>query len=170
MRLTIGIVIGVLAKAAAAQTGQPVQIDPGHGDTSPNAVSLKRLDVDLRVPTAFGDVYKISTIDAFGAEQRTFIRMDGAITAEFPRSVYLPSLTGLAPDVPPGTVFYIGGRIEPPKPPTYISYTFLDHSVGAQTEPEPVLAAPVVGVGSLITDESYRHRRIEALMALAFER
>jgi len=170
MRLAAGVLVGVLAIPALAQDGQPQQIDPGYGDASPGAISLRRLDLDLRMPTAFQDVYKISTIDAFGVSRNTFMRTDGAVTAIFPRSVYLPSPMGSVPDVPPGTVFHIGPLPQASGPVRFASSTFLDFSVNSAPLPEPVLARPVVGVGSLITDELYRQRRIEALLTFALQR
>jgi hypothetical protein len=170
MRLAAGVLMGMLVEAAAAQVGQPVRVDPGHGDTSPNAISLKRMDLDLRQPSGFQHVYQISSIDAFGAKQTTFMRMDGAVTAVFPRSVYLPTAAGLLPDIPPGTVFHIGPLPEPPRAGTYVSSTFLDLSVKSEQEVLTMPAPAIVGVGSLISDEAYRHRRIEALMAFAMER
>jgi hypothetical protein len=146
----------------------PVRIDPGHGDTSINAISLRKLDLDLRQPAGFQHVYQISTIDAFGAKQSTFMRIDGAVAAVFPRSVYLPAAGVLMPDIPPGTVFHIGGVPNTTPPDRRQASTFLDLSAAAG--PDPVDAPPVVSMGSMFTDERYRQRRLDALMTYALER
>jgi hypothetical protein len=149
----------------------PVRIDPGQGDTSPNALSLRRLDLDLRQPSGFQHVYQISSIDAFGARQNTFMRVDGAVSAVFPRSVYVPVAGTLLPDIPPGTIFYIGGLPKFGQEPRPIpGSTFLDLSVDNTPSGAPELPPPpVVRVSSMFTDEGYRHRRLEALMSQAIE-
>lgn len=114
---------GVLAFAAAAagqtqpatQPGtQPLspatlqRVDPGVGDIDPLRTSLRDLSVDLRGSGDFSSVYRLPGTTPGGTDER-FVRFGGGTTAVFPRSVYVPTNGGLGAEVPPGTVFYIGG-------------------------------------------------------------
>ena len=86
-------------------TLQPVEATIG--DTNPLALSQRILRADLRVPTGFERVYRISVP---GGEPR-FARIDSGITAIFPQSTYIPSEFGPRASIPPGTVFSIGGDL-----------------------------------------------------------
>lgn len=154
-----------LSVSAAAQ--QPLRVESGKEDASPLALTTRKLEVDQRHPFGFDGVYQLSRIDAFGRGQSMFMRVDGAVTAVFPRSVYNPTPEGMVSEIPPGTVFWIGpppGLEEAPMQSlaeTYLSLRQPDH-------PAPFIAAPpVVAINSLITDEAYRQRRVAALLTLA---
>lgn len=161
MRKLILIVPLILGAPLSAQVVH--QVDPGREDASPIGVTTRKLQVDQRVPTDFGGVYQLSKVDAFGRGQSTFMRVQGAIYAVFPRSVYIATAQGTVADVPPGTVFWIGRYPEPP-PPRVESDIFL--RLDAPEMQVPSFTQRVVP-NSLITDEPYRWRRIGALLDMA---
>jgi hypothetical protein len=82
------------------------RVDPGVGDVDPLRASLRDLSVDLRASGDFSAPYRLQG-DA-SADDR-FVRFGGGTTAVFPRSVYTSTRRGVVAEVPPGTVFYIGG-------------------------------------------------------------
>lgn len=146
----------------AVLLGQPVPVEPGREDVSPHAITMRRIEIDLRKPTDFESVYQVSNVDAFGGGQRMFIRVDGGLTAVFPRSVYSGARVGGVPQIPPDTVFWIGMPpvafdALPPMP----GETFLDLSAAAEPTVAPTAS---VTVNSLVMDEAYRQRRIAALL------
>lgn len=164
-----GSILTTLAALFLVQPHQPSRVQAGKEDASPLAITLQRMDVDLRVPTGFDGVYQISRADAFGRGQAMFMRVDGAVNAVFPRSVYSPSPMGTVIEVPPGTVFWIGPVPTAPAPLLRpVSDTFMDLSDSLLMTEEGTdfaVARPGVSrVNSLISDESYRRRRIEVLM------
>jgi hypothetical protein len=85
------------------------KVDQGIADVGPLQVSQRDLGADLRVPSGFGDVYRMRTGSNWGRPgQDSYARFDGGVVAVFPRSVYVPSGNGVKPAIPPGTVFYLG--------------------------------------------------------------
>lgn len=131
------------------------------GDVDPLGVSIRNLQTDLRQPMGFRDVFRIqgSSRDAagWGIPNPTggdlFARMDGAITAVFPQSVYINTRNGMVPLVPPGTVFFIGAlpfdrfgaaTCESPTSPDWVD-TRVDTRVGT---------APAVPAAGHITDHA----------------
>ncbi len=106
--------------ACAAALGQGVQwrdlkvVEPGVGDVGPVATGTRLLPTDLRQPSGFERVYRVpgSTRGVYGlapseAGER-LARVDGAITAVFPRSEYVKTKKGIRPVFPADTIFYIG--------------------------------------------------------------
>lgn len=85
------------------------RVDPTVGDVGPLAQSLRLVPIDLRAPTGFDTVFRLSG-PARGGEA-LLGRIDGGVTAVFSRSVYEPSRFGDVAAIPPGTQFVIG---EPP--------------------------------------------------------
>lgn len=163
------LVATTLASVCLAQ--QPKKVDPGTTDASSAAVSLRRMDVDLRRPTGFENVYLFQGADIFGRGQSMFMRIDGGVTAMFPRSVYVPTRLGMLPEIPPGTIFYIGALPPGPRDPaSHISPTFLNTSLSMRSSPAPeslpaIREVPIAR--SLISNEVYRRHRIEALLSVA---
>lgn len=97
-----GVAVGIaLSCSALAQPNVPYEVvDPGNADASALADSLRLVPVDLRTPTGFDQVFRLPTV--VGGEM--FARMDGGLTAVFPRSEY-----GFGrPLIPAGTTWYIG--------------------------------------------------------------
>jgi len=161
-----GWLAAIAAAPAAALGQQPVRVDPGHADASDNAISFRRMEVDQRVPSGFEGVYQLSKVDALGRGQTLFMRLDNGITAVFPRSVYTPTPLGTFAEVPPGTVFFIGPPPQEAPQPGYVSRNFINLSAAAREVPSTPVP-PVITEGSLITDEQYRQRRLDALMTRA---
>ena len=149
---------------------QPERIEPGHVDVSPHAISTKKLELDLRLPTGFDGVYQVSQKNAIGQTQNLFMRIDGAVTAVFPRSVYVPTEAGLVPDIPPGTVFHIGPVVEQRRDkPRVRPESMVDARTSSEPAPAPLIGLASSSPTSLITDEAYRQRRVEALLSFAVE-
>jgi hypothetical protein len=48
----------------------------------------------------------------FDRGERYLTRSSGAINAVFPRSSYVPTQSGFVPEIPAGTIFYIGDPVE----------------------------------------------------------
>ena len=88
-------------RAAVAQPSVPYEeVDPGRADASALNDSLRLVPIDLRTPTGFDRVFRLPTV--VGGEM--FARMDGGLTAVFPRSEY-----GFGQAlIPAGTTWYIG--------------------------------------------------------------
>ncbi len=158
-------IVGAAACTSLAQ--QPQKIDAGTSDVSPNAVSLRNLGIDLRQPTGFEGVYQLSKVDAFGRGQAMFMRIDGGITAIFTRSVYVPTEFGMVPQIPPGTIFHIGKLPTPEASRGHIAPTFLNTQISDRL-PSPPDEPPVIrdqpALRSMISNEIYRRRRVEALV------
>lgn len=89
-------------------------VDAGRPDMSPFALSFRRLQIDLRRPLGFDQVYQIDPAPPMiGAVGRPvgaprYARRSGALTAVFPRSEYMATEDGVKVVVPPDTRFYIG--------------------------------------------------------------
>ena len=161
---------GWTAVIALCLMAQPERIDPGYADVSPHAISVKRMELDLRLPTGFDGVYQFSQQNAIGQTQNLFMRIDGALTAVFPRSVYVPTEVGMVPDIPPGTVFHIGPVVEQRRDkPRVRPESMADARTSSEPEPAPLIGLAVSSPTSLITDEAYRQRRVEALLSFAGE-
>jgi hypothetical protein len=107
-----------------AAMGQPAveatPITPGLVDVTPSAVDLFIQPLILEEDSNFERVYRLDPdVRFFGREGPGFARRRGAITAVFPRSVYVPLGGGVShAAIPPGTVFMIGetGRGAPSAP------------------------------------------------------
>lgn len=100
---SILLALSIASQAAAqSETDDSSRFRPleaGIEDVSPNAVAPRMQAVDLRTPVGFDRVYAIT--DAPGL----LARRSGSVTAVFSRSIYGGDAS---PQVPPGTVFYIG--------------------------------------------------------------
>lgn len=89
---------------AASQTPpQPLKpVDQGVADLGPLSTSFRDMQVDLRGPAGFVNVYHVPGADGM------FMRGSGGLFAIFPRSQYVPTPRGILAQVPAGTVFHIG--------------------------------------------------------------
>lgn len=151
-------------------------VDPGVADTGPLSVSERLMPADLRVPTAFERVYRLS-----GEHEGRFARVSGAITAVFPRSQYVRTEYGDVPEIPTGTIFYIGGvpadRGGLPGDLPRRALNFFDNSARPLSATErlpppaatdsPVSVAPARPTASLFTDDLYRRMVVSDLLARA---
>lgn len=129
--LVLNTALGTLALAAWPALGQsPTGTDPtplpagqlrgltpvdaGRPDVSPFALSFRRLQIDLRRPLGFDQVYQIDPapplIGAMGRPTGPprYARQSGALTAVFPRSEYRPTEDGVKVVVPADARFHIG--------------------------------------------------------------
>ncbi len=100
-------------------------VDAGRPDMSPFSLSFRRLQMDLRLPLGFDQVYQIDPAPPLlGAVGRPtgaprFARRSGALTAVFPRSEYQSTEDGVKVIVPADTRFHIGpmdGGLTPAAP------------------------------------------------------
>ena len=143
-------------------------LDPGLEDIGPTGSSLRQTQFDPRQPLGFEQVY--------AAPGGLLMRQQGALRAEFPRSMYNMTDSGLTPEIPAGTVFHIG-------PDTLItprsSRPGVDLRVRRRVErrigsPGEDRAAPQLrrsadgrGSGSILSSESYRRQRVGELLSRA---
>lgn len=181
LRVRVAIVAGVYAMwcvcAARSQQSKLLDpVDPGVADTGPLSVSERLMPADLRVPTAFERVYRLT-----GKQDGRFARVSGAITAVFPRSQYVRTEYGDVPEIPTGTIFYIGGvpgergvlSDDPPRR----APNFFDTSARPRSAAEripapsatdsPLSVAPARPAASLFTDDLYRRMLVADLLARA---
>lgn len=110
-----------------------VPLDSTHSDMNPVGVSLMQMQPELEKPTAWMRAYRVPAgrsgipmLDASGEER--VARMNGAITAVFPRSQYVQTKKGVFPEVSAGTIFVIGGLkpIAPPVAPRAWAFNAMD--------------------------------------------
>jgi hypothetical protein len=104
--------IAFLAMCAGVASAQLVDhkprfeaVEQAVGDVSPLSFSLRSLQTSLQLPGAFDGVFRVPGND--GGPDR-YMRIDGAIAAIFPQSIYATTRMGELPLVPAGTVFHIG--------------------------------------------------------------
>ena len=183
------VVIGLLLGTAAAQGQNPhpqdlVRVEENVGDVTVLSTSLRNLESGLQGPTRFKDVYLVPGRDG------EFMRVDGALHAVFPQSIYLQTRQGIKPGVPPGTVYYIGappaeqpfgpGRAAVPGDPARVigwipPETRLYDPPPLPPEEPAGLTNPVVRarlkametIPQLVADQTYRRRRLHQLMQQA---
>lgn len=127
-RAAVGLAGSLAAPAALAQDEVDLleRVEAGVADTSPLGESLRLAPLDLRSPLGFDAVYRVRGSNG----EDLFARASGGLIAVFPVSIYAPGTR--APEIPPGTVFYIGGL-----PSTFLSQ-----------QPSVELVAPIGGVTS----------------------
>ncbi len=96
----------IIALSCAApvigQDNQLIPIEQTVEDVSRLSTSFRYIEPGLVQPAGFEQVFRYS------GRTDLFVRVDGAIHAVFPQSIYEPVKRGVRPTVPPGTVFYIG--------------------------------------------------------------
>jgi hypothetical protein len=95
--------------AAAAQPPGITPVIQRYDDVSPLSRSFAVPPADLRAPSNFERVYRVSSdINLFGHGKEYFARASGGLWAVFPTSTYMVTRAGAIPDIPPGTVWLIG--------------------------------------------------------------
>ena len=155
--------------ATGAIVSQPVQpdmrpVEAGIDDTSPVAVSQREQRYDQRIATGFDRVYEIVSPSG----ERSFVRVNGAVYAQFDQAWYSDSGDAL---VPPGTRFTIGAPPSsesiaqtPVRAPNAVSLR-ADAQPARQGSPPPAAArAYPVGEPSIVGNEWYRRVRITQLL------
>lgn len=175
---------------------QPRPVEQGVADLNPLQVSPRLEPVDLRHPTGWERVYRLSG-DARGGGDGLFARIDGGIAAVFPWSAYQSSRKGLRAEVPAGTTYYIGGvpeallakRTSEPDASRQPAFNFVDLSARRPQPERPLSHAGTAAATSareasrygersaeapagpsIWSSESYRRSRIEALLTAAADR
>lgn len=99
----------ILAQPAGQATRpQPKPVEQGIGDVNPLQVSSRMLPLDLRRPTGWDRVYRLSGDPKRNGGKGLFARFDGGIAAVFPWSTYEATPRGFSPAVPAGTTYFIG--------------------------------------------------------------
>ncbi|HYE63514.1 MAG TPA: hypothetical protein VD997_16105 [Phycisphaerales bacterium] len=127
----IGQLTALLMSIASAAPAQPESVtaggarwtptEPTVGDMNPVGTSQRAMPVDLRVGSGFDRLYKLDARPRFfggsggggwaAGDSDYYMRMNGGVMAVFPRSSYAMTRRGLLTEVPPGTVFSIGGNV-----------------------------------------------------------
>ncbi len=124
-RVFVAIVAITLACVAGAQDGTVragdgrvvlTPVEAGVRDASLLSAGGRALPVDLRVPSAFDRVFRVSSSSLGAPPWRTdrprgpelFARVAGGVIAVFPRSEYADATIGRVGIVPAGTVFHLG--------------------------------------------------------------
>jgi hypothetical protein len=142
--LTLALSSLVLSIIPLAAMGEPPlePIEQGTTDANPLAAPARVQPLDLRLPLGFDRIYRVVEPGRSSMNQR-YARSSGAITAVFPRSQYTPTRDGVIPEIPAGTVFYIGGLpddiFSSPPPAIRRGPTYVDRAVRAT----PDFAKPV---------------------------
>ncbi|MEN0020567.1 MAG: hypothetical protein AAF747_06770 [Planctomycetota bacterium] len=154
-----GLLAGMSAWQDVGQDEREFQglerLDQGFEDVGPLQTSLRRINVDLRQPTAFADVFRL--------QSGRLGRINGALTAEFDRSQYVATPNGTRPTIPPGTVFRIGRSAEELGLLRF-GGTTIDRRAH-RTVAEPITVGPMVQRSvSIWTDESFRQQRLAVLV------
>lgn len=178
--------IGMIPAPLREPPLEPVQ--QGTIDANPLAAPSNVQPLDLRLPLGFDRVYRVVEPGRSMLNQR-YARSSGALTAVFPRSQYTPTRDGVVPEIPAGTVFYIGGLpddiFSSPPPSIRRGPTYVDRAVRAvpgnaqpadlpgertsrsadRVTQRDVIERPVPV--SIMTDEAYRQARIGELIERA---
>ncbi len=175
---------------ASASPPRFTPVEPGSRDVSPLNTSLRRLDLNLRVPTGFDRVYAVTPQPgvgvAIGADGgvllggtslsdvgvRWFARMSGGLIALFPRSTFTQTPEGLMTDVPPGTLYFLGTpsaqalarATREPFAPTGTSATPRSRMDLSARRPAGGPDQPVAPE-SLLDDPAYRRHRLLELLS-----
>ncbi len=144
-RLIGALVLGVVLPAGRA--GAPVAqdaVEPGVQDVGPLSESLRRVEPGLHDP-GFERVYRLEAGAAAPGAPRPparYMRVQGALHAVFPESVYVRDREGRrVAVVPANTVFMIGEPPEPAAPPPRRYRERVDLQVGPDARPGPIAAA-----------------------------
>lgn len=182
----------MLAAWLLATTGSPFRahaqppgarpVEQGVGDVGPLSTGSRILPRDLRLPRGFDRVYEIPRTNALGITEQTLIRIDGAVTAVFPQSVYKTIGPGVSiAEIPPGTIFYVGdlppgfGPPQPVRRPNVLSIDLsTDLSARAPADPsetrtaEGLPATITADPPSLWTHEEFRRQRLDQMLRGAY--
>lgn len=176
------------------------RVEPAVADVDPLRTSLRTYPTDLRQPMGFRDVFRISGSGpqatrlgfASASGQDLMARRDGAVTAVFPQSVYIETRQGVVPEIPPGTIFFIGdlpqdpfaGQADVPDAPNKVHSRIETRADAALAERSARLATPEPqpmertdqpptgtpdGRGSIMTDEALRASSVRILLQRAAE-
>lgn len=101
-RHAIAILFLGLTSTVAAQSDNLKPLDQTVEDVSPLSRSLRQVELGLRTPTDFEQVYRLP------GHEDLYMRISGGIYALFPQSAYSQGKNGPIPLIPAGTVYHIG--------------------------------------------------------------
>jgi len=139
-------------------------LDQGLEDVGPIGTSLRRTTRDLHAPRGFDEVFR--------TDDGLLMRRDGALEAIFPRSSYIATPDGVAPAIPPGTIFRIDSgdrdwsRIEPvPQPGVDLRVDLRANARRAPLRGSPRARDAIHE--TIWSSEAYRRRRVAELLARA---
>lgn len=186
VRIAAASLCGWLGATGVAQVDARAlrPVDQGVADTGPLSANRRVVPLDLRVPAGFDRVYQ------FGQGRSSkFARVNGGLTAVFPRSTYNDRGFGTTVEIPPGTVFYVGklpdalfgggvgglGSGPTPTSPSFVDTSAIALSRATLEQPSSgrvihqavgaTAANPRPGiVFSIFGDPEFRRRRIGGLL------
>ena len=184
--ITLAAAVGAIGMSSAPLPEPPLEpVQQGTVDANPLAAPASVQPLDLRLPSGFDRVFHVVEPWRSSLNQR-YARTSGALTAVFPRSQYTPTRDGVVPEIPAGTVFYIGGLPDNPltSPPPAIRRgpSYIDRSVravpsnaGPAEDPRELLPRSADRVtrrelierpvpSSIMTDEGFRQERVGELI------
>ena len=179
--LALPAVLPVVLAATQPCLGQIetlVRVEQGVSDVEPIAHSLMVQPVDLRSSVDFEILFQGTWYDPIVGTRDVFARRQGALTAVFPRSSYVRTESGVIPEIPAGTIFYIGDPVQAVNMPAQSSERAtangrldlrLDTSV-RQDEQHRLREEAALSFDadmSIWTDESYRQIRVSRLLQAA---
>jgi hypothetical protein len=177
------------------------KVDQGYGDIGPLSTSLRQVAFDLHTPDAFREVYQIpADADSPYAGWLARVQGNGGLVAVFQRSEYMQVKKGMAPQVPAGTRYLVGGLnlvLEAPRamPEGWVSMridTRVPETNAASLEQSPL--HPVTHrseevpperieqqrrqrdseltdrISRMFEDDGFRAERVERLLASSFSR
>ncbi|MEM9165925.1 MAG: hypothetical protein AAGB48_02750 [Planctomycetota bacterium] len=167
--IAVPAVLALLGAGAAQAQLRPVEA--GIEDVSPIGTSERIQPLDARDPIGFERVYEISRPDG----TRSFVRVSGALYAEFDHAWYNPLGEAV---VPAGTRFTIGRPPADLAAPSEPAPRLAPNAVSLRAEPgrptgEPRPSdRPVFSVGepSIVDNELYRRIRITELLQATLNR
>jgi hypothetical protein len=130
--------------SAAGPLRAPFEVvDAGREDTGDLATSIRRLPLDLRLPTGFDRVYRVPGRDDL------YMRANGALYAVFPKSEYRATRSGERPVTPTDVVYRIGLAPEGPLvPPPAPNAARIDRRIDARIAAAPTPATEPMGSGA----------------------
>lgn len=161
-----------------AQIETLIRIEQGVSDVEPIARSLLVQPVDLRSSVGFDILYQGTWTDPILGTREVFARRQGALTAVFPRSSYVLTDQGVIPEIPAGTIFYIGNPAPTADALPHATALGsangrldlrLDTSIPQDGQPlfDNLTALQFDADMSIWNDESYRQNRVSRLLHAA---
>lgn len=154
-----------IAQNVTAPSPAPKRVQAGTKDRDPLTTSLEQIPPDFRHDDAFQGLYEL-----LGGSSKTgrFMRTAGGLHAVFPRSEFVPTMSGDLPVVPAGTVFYIGPPPGDDRPATNVQSVSvdnriyeamrIDNAIDPDARPRFVRSVSRTErpIGEGVTDEHYR--------------
>lgn len=176
----VATVMGAGGTAFAQPQPTLERVTPGIGDIGPSSVDTRVAPPDLRQPTGFEGVYRVGPPNPLGKfDARPLVRISGATLAVFPRSAYMVTRGGVMPQIPAGTIFYLGRlpdeltRAAEPRPPSMLARPLGSHALELNLAADYAVATDGEAQGpdaeipiDMFRSEEFRRRRLAELLAL----